>query len=86
MALNKNYAGKFIHIYTPTIDKYTKAICTWKNNCILLSVIISDYESTKLFKQGIIMYVGWIMCNMQEQFLTVLHLCGMFYIFYLKCN
>lgn len=76
MALNKNYADKFIHVHTPTIHKNTKAICTWKNNCILLSIIISDYENTKLFKQGIIMYVGWMMCNMQEQFLTVLHLCG----------
>ena len=47
------------------------AILHLKNNCILLSIIISDYEKHKLFKQGRLKNLMDPVHNMQEQFLAV---------------
>ena len=65
-AVNENYAGT-ISSYTPTKKRWQ--FCTWKNNCILLSIIISDYEKTNCSNM-----VGkriWWIRNMQERFLAV---------------
>ena len=46
------------------------AICTWKNNCILLSLIISDFEKTQIVQtRKVEDFDGYVTCK--NSFLTV---------------